>query len=117
MYELKGLSEEDSWCLFEKEVFKEGHPRANCLCHQILKRCVNVPLAMNAVASLPYGQDEEVFQSFSESGIRKIGQREAIKSILMHSYYDLESSLRISFSYCALFPKDYVIEKEMLISL
>ncbi|KAL2921066.1 putative disease resistance protein RGA4, partial [Bienertia sinuspersici] len=32
-------------------------------------------------------------------------------------YHQLESPLKCCFTYCALFPKDYVIEKELLISL
>lgn len=123
IHELKGLSEEDSWCLFERTAFGQGHEQANSsylveIGKEIVKRCANVPLAIRVVGSLLYGHNKEKWQLFQEIGIGRIKQGEdGIEPILKLSYHNLESSLKMCFSYCALFPKGFVIKKEMLISL
>ncbi|KAK9667001.1 hypothetical protein RND81_14G225700 [Saponaria officinalis] len=72
-YELKGLSPENSWRLFELTAFGDK-------------------------TRLNNGDNE-------------------IMSILKLSYDNLESPLKACFTYCSLFPKDFRIEKEMLIRL
>ncbi|XP_021846774.2 putative disease resistance protein RGA3 isoform X2 [Spinacia oleracea] len=122
-YELKGLSDENSWHLFEMAAFDKGYEQVKSgelvdIRKKIVKRCVNVPLALKVVGSLLFGQDESKWRSFQEIGLAKISNGEnQIMSILKISYHNLEFPLKSCFSYCALFPKGFVIEKERLISL
>ncbi|XP_074312698.1 putative disease resistance protein RGA1 isoform X2 [Silene latifolia] len=124
MYELKGLSEDDSWDLFKKFAFRKGQEPMNNDDHlfdiskEIFKKCANVPLALRVVGSMLYEQDESKWLSLETANLANIGQgEEGIIPILKFSYYELSSALKSCFSYCALFPKDHVIEKEKLIRL
>ncbi|XP_021717138.1 putative disease resistance protein RGA3 [Chenopodium quinoa] len=122
-YDLKGLSEEDSWHLFEKMAFEKEDDRMDTglveIGKFILKKCCNVPLAIRVVGSLLYGQGKSTWLSFRDLDLRKIKQEDNndILSILKLSYHHLALSLKSCFSYCALFPKEYRIEKDTLISL
>ncbi|KAL9231779.1 hypothetical protein vseg_006956 [Gypsophila vaccaria] len=125
-YELKGLSTEDSWRLFEMTAFGErgkGVHSANFsemvkLGKQIVEKCSNVPLAIRVVGTLLYGHNESKWRSFEECGLASLNNGEnKIMSILKLSYDNLESPLKACFTYCSLFPKDFKIRKEKLIRL
>ena len=82
------------------------------------KRCANVPLAIRVVGTLVYGQGKEKWLSPKDVALGRVKQGEkGIKPILKLSYDHLESPLKTCFNYCTLFPKDFEIEKEMLINL
>ncbi|XP_057529780.1 putative disease resistance protein RGA1 [Amaranthus tricolor] len=122
MYELQGLSEENSWRLFKRMAFgshQENHQEDLVKKgREIVKGCARVPLVIRVVGSLLYGQDKSKWSSFSEIGLANInGSENDIMAIMKLSYHHLESPLKSCFSYCALFPKDFEIEKEMLIRL
>ncbi|KAL9225246.1 hypothetical protein vseg_001195 [Gypsophila vaccaria] len=120
MYELQGLSLEHSWRLFEKTAFGEANPPKQFVevGHQIVDRCANVPLAIRVVGSLLYGQTLKRWHSFRQKGLAYMNDDEnEIKSILKLSYHHLKSPLKSCFSYCAIFPKDFVIKKRILIAL
>uniref|UniRef100_A0A803MX13 NB-ARC domain-containing protein n=1 Tax=Chenopodium quinoa TaxID=63459 RepID=A0A803MX13_CHEQI len=122
-YELKGLSKEDSWRLFEMTAFGMEH---NLICpselveigEKIIEKCHNAPLAIKVVGSLLFGQDTSKWRSFQKCGLAKIRKGEnEVMSVLNLSYHNLESPLKTCFRYCALFPKNFVICKRKLISL
>ncbi|KAL2921065.1 Disease resistance protein RGA2 [Bienertia sinuspersici] len=121
-HELEGLSKDNSWLLFKKIAFvsEQSNPPEDLvkIGLEIVEGCGGVPLAIRMVASLLYGQDKSKWLSFQKSGLSNsaISQKD-IMPILKFSYHQLESPLKCCFTYCALFPKDYVIEKELLISL
>uniref|UniRef100_A0A803N195 Disease resistance protein winged helix domain-containing protein n=1 Tax=Chenopodium quinoa TaxID=63459 RepID=A0A803N195_CHEQI len=84
----------------------------------IVEECANVPLAIRVVGSLLYGQDKQKWLSIQKMGLAKVKESQnSIMSILKLSYYKLESPLKSCFSYCAIFPKDYVMKKDTLIRL
>ncbi|XP_021724260.1 disease resistance protein RGA2-like [Chenopodium quinoa] len=121
-YELQGLSEENSWCLFERMAFglQSSMPPDDLvkIGLEIVKGCARVPLAIRVVGSFLYGQDKSKWLSLAQ--IRLANLRESqndIMPILKLSYHNLESPLKSCFGYCALFPKDHKIRKEKLISL
>ncbi|XP_010672303.2 putative disease resistance protein RGA1 [Beta vulgaris subsp. vulgaris] len=122
-YELECLSEVNSWRLFEMTAFGMGDYQdfPSVLVEigkKIVENCHNSPLAIKVVGSLLYGQDLNKWKSFQESGLAKIRKGEnEIMSILKLSYHNLESPLKTCFRYCALFPKDHVINKRKLINL
>ncbi|XP_056694255.1 disease resistance protein RGA2 isoform X2 [Spinacia oleracea] len=122
-YKLECLSAEDSWRLFEMSAFDEGHGQENydelvTIGKKIVEKCYNNPLAITVVGSLLFGQEINKWRSFESSGLAQIANGDnQIFPILKLSYHNLPHSLKSCFSYCAVFPKDYEIKKEMLIDL
>ncbi|GAB2272178.1 hypothetical protein Dimus_006998 [Dionaea muscipula] len=121
-YELKGLSEEKSWLLFERMAFETGqqqlYPNLVEVGKKIVKKCADVPLAIRTLGGLLYGREESVWISFKENELAKIPEGgNNIITILKISYHQLWSPLKNCFAYCALYPKDYEMYKETLISL
>ncbi|XP_056686648.1 putative disease resistance protein RGA3 [Spinacia oleracea] len=120
--ELQGLSEEKSWELFQNMAFEHGHtqqkPHLIEVGKEIVKKCANVPLAIRTVGSLLYGKDDSKWLSFKNRSLANLSDREnGVIDILKLSYQHLLSPLKNCFAYCALFPKDYEFDKEMLINL
>ncbi|XP_074293570.1 putative disease resistance protein RGA1 [Silene latifolia] len=119
-YPLQGLSDEHSWSLFKLTTFdlepeKVYPPDFVEIGKKIVRKCANVPLVVKVIGSLLYGQDRSKWESFQHSKLSKIRESDSeIMSVLMLSYYNLASSLKSCFSYCAIFPKDEVIDKERL---
>ncbi|XP_021721837.1 putative disease resistance protein RGA4 isoform X2 [Chenopodium quinoa] len=121
-YKLQGLSDVNSWCLFERVAFglQSSNPPDDLvkIGEEIVKGCARVPLAIRVIGSLLYGQDKSKWLSVVQIPLANLREsHNDIMPILKLSYHNLESPLKSCFSYCALFPKDYRIEKEMLISL
>ncbi|XP_021730450.1 putative disease resistance protein RGA4 [Chenopodium quinoa] len=121
-YELQGLSERNSQCLLERMASGSNHSNLPQdlveIGREIVKGCASVPLAIRVAGSLLYGQDKSRWLSFLKTGQSNIRESQNdIMPILKLSYHHLESSLKSCFSYCALFPKNFVIEKQMLTSL
>ncbi|XP_021738352.1 putative disease resistance protein RGA3 [Chenopodium quinoa] len=124
MHALEGLSDDDSWHLFRRVAFNQGSGEVDDdladIGKDIVKKCANVPLAIRVVGSMLYGHDKsewKLFQRIKLSEIMGRSTEESIMPILKFSYHQLKPQLKSCFSYCALFPKDYQIEKELLIRL
>ncbi|KAL2920520.1 putative disease resistance protein RGA4 [Bienertia sinuspersici] len=122
-YELEGLSGEDSWRLFEMSAFDNGIKRENHIefveiGKKIVDNCHNNPLALKVVGSLLFGQSISKWHLVKNSELGKIEKGDKkIMSTLKLSYHNLPPSLKSCFSYCAIFPKDYRIPKQMLFGL
>ncbi|XP_077250949.1 disease resistance protein RGA2-like [Tasmannia lanceolata] len=120
---LKGLSEDDCWSVFERQAFESGrskeHPNLVAIGKDIVKKCGGVPLAAKALGSLMrFKREESVWLSIKDSDIWELPQNEnEILPALRLSYSNLPSHLRQCFSFCSLFPKGFVYEKEVLIHL
>ncbi|XP_047339209.1 putative disease resistance protein RGA3 [Impatiens glandulifera] len=88
---------------------------------EIVKKCKGVPLIAKTLGSqLSFNDDEKEWCRIRDSEIWEISQSEEeidILRILRLSYYDLPYDLRRCFVFCAIFPKDTIIEKERLIQL
>ncbi|VFQ66922.1 unnamed protein product [Cuscuta campestris] len=117
-HDLRGLSKEKSWELFEKVAFVPGQmTHLVDMGKDIVEKCANVPLAIRVLGSVLYGKDESKWLSIKNKSLAKMFEKGDIMSILKLSYYNLESPLKNCFAYCALFPKDYVFNKDMLMGL
>ncbi|XP_074285666.1 putative disease resistance protein RGA1 isoform X2 [Silene latifolia] len=117
---LRGLSELESWHLFERMAFQteERDDELVKLGKKIVEKCTNVPLAIRVVGSLLRGQSMSEWLSFYDKGLDFLSEsNDTITRILKLSYNQLNPSLKACFAYCAIFPKDWEISKKMLIRL
>ncbi|KAL5737115.1 hypothetical protein ACOSQ2_031903 [Xanthoceras sorbifolium] len=122
LHQLSGLTEDDCWSLFKERAFgheTEERPNLVELGKKIVKKCGGVPLAVKSLGSMmSYRRDESQWLSVVESELWNLPQPEnSILPALRLSYSNLPSKLRQCFAFCAIFPKDFVIEKEFLIQL
>ncbi|KAJ9129306.1 hypothetical protein P3X46_033889 [Hevea brasiliensis] len=122
MHELQGLPKSESWSLFEKIAFKRGQVVSQShedIGREIVAKCLGVPLAIRTIGSLLYFKDSESeWLSFESKELSKVDQCESdILPTLKLSYNYLPSHLKQCFAYCALFPKDYKIDVDVLIHL
>jgi len=123
MLQLDQLEEEHCWKLFANHAFQDEDPQINHdfkdIAKRILKKCQGLPLALKTIGSLLHTKSSLVeWKSILSSKIWDLPEEENnIIPALMLSYHHLPSHLKRCFAYCALFPKNYVFEKEDLILL
>ncbi|MBA0798531.1 hypothetical protein Gohar_009116 [Gossypium harknessii] len=112
-----------SWSLFEKVAFKESKEpndsRLVAIGKDIVKKCAGNPLVIRTIGGVLYTKDTETeWLSLKERQLSMVTRNEDdVLSVLKLSYEQLPSYLKQCFAYCSLFPKDYEINKQMLISL
>ncbi|KAG1371635.1 disease resistance protein RGA2-like [Cocos nucifera] len=121
-HELKPLSGDECWSLFERNAFSEGGAEKSVnLVHigkAIVEKCGGLPLAAKMLGRLMRTKRQEREWRFvMESEIWKLGGDDKILPSLRLSYNHLPCRVKQCFAYCAIFPKDYEIDKEMLIQL
>ncbi|XP_062173320.1 disease resistance protein RGA2-like isoform X3 [Alnus glutinosa] len=123
-YSLRGLKEDESWCLLKQLAFEKGkEPEETssiaAVGREILKKCFGVPLAIRTIGSLlRFKNSEAEWSSFKENELSKIDQNEKdILPTLKLSYDHLHLHLKHCFVYCSLFPKDHWLYKSRLIQL
>ncbi|XP_068468890.1 putative disease resistance protein RGA4 [Phaseolus vulgaris] len=128
-YHLKELSGEDSWSLFKSHAFgpkREEREELVTIGKEIVKKCVGSPLAIKTLGSLLRNKSEVTqWENVKESEIWDLQEKNSsmtvkensIMRVLKVSYFNLELSLRRCFSFCAIFPKGFEIDKEDLIHL
>ncbi|KAK2432949.1 putative disease resistance protein RGA1 [Trifolium repens] len=118
---LKGLDEKQSWKLFsqlafenEKEIENENLVSTG---KEIVKKCSGVPLAIRIIGSLMFTMED--WSTFKNTDLVKIDEQGGNKifQLIKLSYDHLPIHLKKCFSFCSLFPKDFLIEKKMLIRL
>ncbi|XP_075673578.1 disease resistance protein RGA2-like [Castanea sativa] len=123
IHTLKGLSEDESWSLFEQIAFTKGEETNNSrlkeIGKEILVRCQGVPLAIKSIGSvLCLDKTEPKWSRVKDNVLTNILQPgDDIFPILKLSYDNLPSHLKSCFAYCSVFPKDCEIEKEMVVQL
>ncbi|CAL2237058.1 unnamed protein product [Prunus armeniaca] len=122
-YNLRGLSEEQSWYLFKKMAFQDGkEPTSStikALGEEIARKCKGVPLAIRTIGRMLYSEHQETkWLKFKNNKLSTIRQEEDdILPTLQLSYDVLPSHLKHCFAFCSLFPPDYEIPVENLIKL
>uniref|UniRef100_A0A3Q7HQQ6 Uncharacterized protein n=1 Tax=Solanum lycopersicum TaxID=4081 RepID=A0A3Q7HQQ6_SOLLC len=121
-YELSNLSQEDCWLLFMKRAFENQekiNPNLVAIGKEIVKKSGGVPLAAKTLGGLLRFVDQErEWEHVRDNEIWNLPQDESsILPALRLSYHHLPVDLTQSFAYCAVFPKDTVMEKGNLISL
>ncbi|KAH9689169.1 hypothetical protein KPL70_015401 [Citrus sinensis] len=117
------LSEMECWSVFQSLAIsgKTIGKRENLekIGREIVKKCKGLPLAAKTIASLLRSRNtEKEWQNILESEIWELEAIEkGLLAPLLLSYKELPSKVKRCFSYCAVFPKDYEIQKHKLIEL
>uniref|UniRef100_M0Z1A7 Uncharacterized protein n=2 Tax=Hordeum vulgare subsp. vulgare TaxID=112509 RepID=M0Z1A7_HORVV len=122
-HKLGCLSEQDSWKLFAEKAYSNGVGQEQAelvsIGRRIVNKCRGLPLALKAMGGLlsSYQQVQE-WKDIEENNIRcNVGGKDEIMSILKLSYIHLSSEMKQCFAFLAVFPKDYVMDKDKLIQL
>jgi len=122
-HSLKQLQKDDCWKLFAKNAFWGNDTQENPECREIgmkiVRKCKGLPLALKTMGSLLYNKSSvSEWKVVSQSEIWEFSKEHCnVIPALALSYIHLPSHLKLCFSYCALFPKDYKFRKECLIQL
>uniref|UniRef100_A0A2N9F031 AAA+ ATPase domain-containing protein n=1 Tax=Fagus sylvatica TaxID=28930 RepID=A0A2N9F031_FAGSY len=127
MINLEVLSEEDCWLVFSKIAFSGKAPEKcdelEVLGRQIAKKCKGLPLAAKTLGSLMrFKISSEQWKNVLDSnlwdleGVGNVIEKDLFASLFL-SYYDLPSPLKRCFSYCAVYPKDYVFSSDELVEM
>ncbi|MCH82008.1 CC-NBS-LRR resistance protein, partial [Trifolium medium] len=119
LYVLNGLTPEISWSVLKKITFGNETSGVNqeleSIGKKIAEKCKGMPLAIRTLGGLLQSKSEEREWISVLQG--DFWDKENIMSILKFSYQSLPLQLIQCFAYCSLFPKDWEIEKDMLIQL
>ncbi|TVU04756.1 hypothetical protein EJB05_47890, partial [Eragrostis curvula] len=119
---LSYLNQDDSWELFRKKAFckdEDEQPELVVIGKRIVKRCKGLPLALKAIGGLMcYKQQVQEWEAIAGcNSWDDVGASNDILSILKLSYLHLSLEMRQCFAFCAVYPQDYRMERDMLIQL
>ncbi|PHT39113.1 hypothetical protein CQW23_22686 [Capsicum baccatum] len=122
-HKLGDLLKEDAWTLFGKMVFECNKESKNSnlveIGKEIVRKCGGIPLAIRSICSLlcqKRTEDEWIYFKNQElSSITRGGND--VMTILRLSFNYLPRHLKICFTYCSLFPKDFLIQISDLIDM
>nr|UBY07420.1 NBS-LRR disease resistance protein [Dasypyrum villosum] len=116
-HELAFLNEEDSWKLFSNKAFNNGVEEQTELVtigRRIVNKCGGLPLVLKTLGGLLSSKQQvHEWKTIEETNI---GDNE-VMPILKLSYKHLSPEMKQCFAFCAVFPKDYEMQKDMLIQL
>ncbi|KAH0716538.1 hypothetical protein KY284_009443 [Solanum tuberosum] len=118
---MDNLSTEASWSLFKRHAFENmdpmGHPELEEVGKQIAAKCKGLPLALKTLAGMLRSKSEvEEWKRIFRSEIWELPHNDILPALML-SYNDLPAHLKLCFSFCAIFPKDYPFRKEQVIHL
>ncbi|KAF8653847.1 hypothetical protein HU200_061973 [Digitaria exilis] len=117
-HELSCLSDHDSWELFSKKASGKGVEEQEefiAIGKLIVNKCKGLPLALNTMGGLMSSKHQiKEWEVIAESNM---GGNNEVLSILKLSYMHLPSEMKQCFAFCAVFPKDYVMDKSRLESI
>ncbi|CAK8537807.1 unnamed protein product [Lathyrus sativus] len=120
-YHLSSLLENECWLLFKEYAFghdKEEHAELVEIGKEIVKKCGGLPLAARALGGMMGSRSGvKEWLEVKESIIWDLTCEKSILPVLRLSYFHLTPTLKQCFSFCAIFPKDWIIMKEELIHL
>ncbi|PNY15513.1 CC-NBS-LRR resistance protein [Trifolium pratense] len=122
-YVLNGLTPEESWGLLKKITFRDDTIRVNrnieSMGKKIAEKCRGVPLAIRSLGGILQGKSEErEWINVLQGDFWKLCEdKDNILPVLKLSYQNLSPQQKQCFAYCALYPKDSVIEKDELIQM
>ncbi|XP_026409803.1 putative disease resistance protein RGA3 [Papaver somniferum] len=122
-YDLSELSDDDCWIILRQRAFAPGGakatPKLEALGYIIAQNCGGVPLAAKSIGGALYfkKKDSEWEAVTRDSKIWDLHRENQLLPALKLSYIHLSSQIKQCFAYCSLFPKDTLIEKQVLVQL
>ncbi|PUZ52519.1 hypothetical protein GQ55_6G276800 [Panicum hallii var. hallii] len=121
-HELVCLSEDDSWELFSKKAFSDGvQEQADLVTigRRIVNKCKGLPLALKTMGGLMSSKHQvQEWEAIADCNISDTNRgKDEVLPILKLSYKHLSPEMKQCFAFCAVFPKDYEMEKDVLIQL
>lgn len=126
IYDMKLLSDEDSWKLFCVYAFPASEGNRAPLHmeeegRQVVRQCGNLPLAIKttaaSLASTTHLSKWESKRRQLERAVIPFGEHDSVMDILKLSYESLPAHLKACFAYFSFFPEDAKIDCEYLINL
>ncbi|XP_027909220.1 putative disease resistance protein At3g14460 [Vigna unguiculata] len=120
---LQVLKEDYCWDLFAKHAFQSYNPQTDPdfveIGKNIVKKCNALPLALKTTGSLLHNKSSLwEWESIMKSEIWDFSENESdILPALRLSCLHLPSHLKKCFAFCAMFPKGYRFDKDLLIQL
>ncbi|MFQ6639678.1 hypothetical protein Gotur_014774 [Gossypium turneri] len=118
---LEGLAKDDCWTLFKQQAFAHGEendfPNLLPISLRIIDKCQGVPLAAKVLGGLLRSKrEEDEWLRVQESDLWSLDTGEnRLLSVLRLSFNHLPSNLKRCFAYCAIYPRNYHLNKEKLI--
>ncbi|GKV38799.1 hypothetical protein SLEP1_g46671 [Rubroshorea leprosula] len=123
-HHLKELEDDECLSIIKQRAFGDSpipsHLGLEVIANEIAKKCRGVPLVANVIGgTLQNNMSKDYWLSIKNMNAWELPEGECrILSILRLSFDRLpESALKQCFAFCSIFPKDYVMEKEILIEL
>ncbi|XP_042495096.1 putative disease resistance protein RGA3 [Macadamia integrifolia] len=123
-YELSRLSIEESWALFRRNVFGRGSavletPNLVRIGLELVEEFQGFPFALTILgAMMRFKTNIQDWTTILKTMKALHSNSDSvIESALKICYNDMESPLKRCFSYCSVFPKNFIIEKKKLIQL
>ncbi|KAH9665305.1 hypothetical protein KPL70_020294 [Citrus sinensis] len=117
---IRRASDEASWSLFESAAFfnrsQEVREHLEHIGRKIVQQCHDLPLLIKIVGRTLHFKTEKEWQSILDSKMWQVQYIERHHFVpLWLSFTDMPFAVRMCFLYCAIFPKDYLINKDELI--
>ncbi|XP_026421566.1 disease resistance protein RGA2-like isoform X1 [Papaver somniferum] len=124
-YGLRHLSTADCWSIIRQRAFAcggalESDPNMIKIGEEIAKKCCGLPLVAKTLGSLMWLKNKEkewVSIMENEIFVNLSEDENNVIPVLKLSYNNLSSNLKQCFSFCSIFPKGYVFERETLVQL
>ncbi|XP_045084172.2 uncharacterized protein [Aegilops tauschii subsp. strangulata] len=119
-YKLETLRVDECWTIIKQKADFEGRVDQEQLEHigrEIATKCGGVPLAAQSLGYMLNGMTSDDWESVRDSYIWNLSTSEGheVLASLLLSYSQMSAWLKLCFSYCAIFPKGYIIVKYDLI--
>ncbi|XP_039146631.1 putative disease resistance RPP13-like protein 1 [Dioscorea cayenensis subsp. rotundata] len=120
-HKLPLLSEEDGWALMCKLLFNDGEKGNMQHFEQIGKKMVNkchgLPLSIKTIARILNAKEKNIseWENVLENIIVSLEPSETLpKAIYLFPFENLSPYIKQCFIFCAFFPKDYILEKNIV---
>ncbi|GLT55752.1 hypothetical protein SLA2020_288450 [Shorea laevis] len=120
-HHLKKLSEDDCWLIIKEKVFGSTEAsitdkKLEAIGRDIAKRCGGLPLIANVLGGTMCSiRGVDGWLSMANKIVWNLEDGDQIKFVLKLSFDRLPSHLKKCFSYCSIFPKDFLFETDDLV--